>query len=73
MLSKRHSCARCRVCGAPLFYGLETEPTGWKVQYICPLPEGCGRELSAGRIDRSDVDSEDEAYEQAAALGSLIA
>lgn len=70
MLSRKHPDARCPRCGEPLWYGLKAEPTGWKVQYDCAGAEGCGRELSPGRIPRSDVTTEDEAYRRAERLGS---
>lgn len=70
MLLRKHSKARCPNCDSPLWYGCKTEPTGWKVQYTCPGPDGCGRTFSVGRVPLSAVESEDEAYERAAALGS---
>jgi hypothetical protein len=72
MLSRRHPDARCPWCGEPLWFGLKSEPTGWKVQYDCAGPEGCGRELSPGRISVSEVATDDEAVERAAALGSAL-
>ncbi|MCQ4333463.1 hypothetical protein KM295_08210 [Natronomonas sp. F2-12] len=72
MLARKNPEARCRDCGSPLFYGLKPEPTGWKVQYVCPPPEGCGREFVPGRIARSSVGSEDEAYERARKLGQTF-
>ncbi len=72
MLTKKHPDACCPYCGSPLFHGLKTEPTGWKVQYVCPPPDGCDREFSIGRIDRSSVESQDEAYERGAKLGRLF-
>jgi hypothetical protein len=72
MLMRKHPTARCRYCGSALFYGLKPEPTGWKVQYTCTPPDGCGREFSAGRIDRGVIENEDEAYERARELGRVF-
>ena len=72
MMLQEHPVARCPGCGSLLWYGLKTEATGWKVQYACPPPDGCGREFSAGRIARNAVESEDDAYERAKRLGRRI-
>lgn len=69
VIVRKHPDARCPYCGSPLHYGLKSEPTGWKAQYDCPDPDGCGREFTAGWIDRASVESEDDAYERARRLG----
>lgn len=69
MFVRKHPDARCPYCGSPLYYGLKSEPTGWKARYDCPEPEGCGREFTVGRIDRASVENEDDAYERARRLG----
>ncbi len=72
MSLREHPEARCPYCGSPLSYGLKAEPTGWKVQYGCPTPGGCGREFAAGRIGRGTVENEDEAYERAEARADRL-
>lgn len=72
MLSRKHPDTRCPWCGASLWFGLKSEPTGWKVQYDCAGTDGCGREYSPGRISMADVESEDEAYRYARRLGSQV-
>lgn len=72
MLSRKHPDARCPWCGSPLWFGLKSEPTGWKVQYDCTGSDGCGREYSPGRVSRFDTGDEDEAYRQAERLGSRL-
>ncbi len=72
MLLRKHPDARCPRCGSTLWYGLKAEATGWKINYDCVRPEGCGREFTPGRIDRSSVSGPDEAHRQAERLGTVL-
>lgn len=72
MLAREHSKARCPHCTTRLWYGLKEEATGWKVRFTCMRPEGCGREYSPGRISKSDTGIEDEAYQRAERIGSML-
>lgn len=72
MLSTKHPSARCRDCGEPLYYTLKDEPTGWKVQYSCPPPEGCGRERSLGWIGATPGTDEADARRTALELGRKL-
>jgi hypothetical protein len=72
MLARKHPEARCPRCGSPLWYGLKREGCGWKVQYLCSPPEGCGREFSVGRINQKSVANEEEAYQRAEKLGGTL-
>lgn len=72
MLARKHPEARCPYCTSPLWYGLKSEASGWKVQYACAGREGCGREFNVGRIARADVDDEAEAYRRAERLGKTL-
>ncbi|WP_226012312.1 hypothetical protein [Halomicrobium salinisoli] len=68
MLFVEHESATCPLCGSPVWYALKEEVSGWKVFYQCRGPSGCGSEWQRGRVALSDVDSRDEAYEQAASM-----
>lgn len=70
MLSRKHPDALCPWCGSQLWFGLKSEATGWKIQYVCAGDDGCGREFSPKRISLADIGDEDEAYNQAERLGS---
>jgi hypothetical protein len=72
VLLRRHPKARCPLCGEALWYGLKGEAIGWKVQYDCAGPDGCGREFTPGRIDRSSVSGPDEAHRRAELLGTAL-
>jgi len=65
MLFREHPEARCPYCGSSLRYALKAEPTGWKVQYECLKPDGCGRQFRGGRVSRGEVETVDEAHEHA--------
>lgn len=71
-LARQHPDARCPYCATRLWYGLKEEPTGWKIRFTCPQPDGCGREFSPGRISKGDTGTEDEAYERAERVGSRL-
>jgi hypothetical protein len=71
MLARKHSTARCPWCHHLLYFGLKKEVSGWKVQYACLAPGGCGRELSPGRVPRREVENLDEAYERAERIGRI--
>lgn len=72
MLAREHPDARCPQCATTLWYGLKREGRGWKVQYLCPPSDGCGREFSVGRINQDSVDSEEAAYQRAERLGGTL-
>jgi hypothetical protein len=72
MLVRKHPDARCPRCAAALWYGLKREATGWKVQYVCRRPDGCGREFTPARIPNEDARSEDEAYRRAERIGAVL-
>ena len=72
MIVKKHPSTRCPVCGDALYYGLKPEPTGWKVQYSCPPPTGCGREFSAGWVTRESGIDDCEPYKRAKEIGREV-
>jgi len=55
-----------------LWYDLKKEAKGWKVQYVCLPPEGCGQEFTPGRISSEEVADENEAYRQAERIGERL-
>jgi len=72
MLSRKHPDAKCPWCGAALWFGLKSEPTAWKVHYDCISADGCGRELSPGRVPRCEAPTKDEACLRAERLGTML-
>lgn len=71
MLLREHTVARCPWCNSKLHFGVKAEAKGWKVQYACVDPDGCGRELSPGRIARNDFPDRDAANRRAEELGRV--
>lgn len=65
-----HESARCPRCNGRIMYGLKNEASGWKVVLECELNTRCGRQFSSRWIHLSDVDSFDDAYEQAASIAA---
>lgn len=66
MLFHEHGEATCPRCDRLLYYGVKQEAASWKVRYRC---EECGWEARAGRIQKSNVDHEDELWELASERG----
>ena len=65
VLLRKHPTAVCDYCDEPLWYGVKEEPTGWKVYSHCRGDDSCGKERSAGRISRADIESIDDVYARA--------
>jgi hypothetical protein len=68
VLLSEHDVAVCGDCGSNVWYGVQEEPTGWKVVYVCTPQTGCGSEWNAGWVSRGEVESIDEVYERAESM-----
>ena len=62
----KHDTATCPTCGGALWFGTKPEGSGWKVYYECTA---CGFERRAGRVAMNEVESRDEAWDRAEAMG----
>lgn len=72
MLFREHPAARCPWCGSTLYFGVKAEAQGWKIQYACADTDGCGRELSPGRVPRDEFPDRDAAHQHAEELGRAL-
>ena len=66
METHRHDEATCPRCLSALYYGTKTEPSCWKVYYLC---SDCDWEVMAGRIGRAALSHQDELWKRAESLG----
>jgi hypothetical protein len=66
MRTVKHDTATCPDCGTALWFGTNSEGSGWAVYYECA---DCQFERRAGRVTMEETDSRDALWDRAEKMG----